>query len=427
MGLWGEVNEFGEKEFSLHPGQEDILLSKARFKAAIAGTGGGKTAMGPVWCLMRIQEKIADPSFNPEKDEVLGLVVAPTYQIMARATAPTFVKALSGTDLEGRYVESRNRYYLPQDLGVIWFLSADNPHGLEAGQFDWAWIDEGGQIKYDAWIAVQGRVGQKQGPVLITTTPYGQNWLYHRFFKMFLDGDEDYYVRQWPSLDNPSYSRAEYERAKKTMSPNRAAMRYDGEFMKLAGLVYPDLDSCQVSPLKPPSGTFYGGIDFGWNDPFCALGACHFIADESNARDFRVSPGDDILYIFYERFMRHTSIQEHAEALVRIPGCLWFGDPSRPDSINDLRRYGVRMRGARNSILTGIDRVNARIYTKRIRVSSSCKALFSESQHYAYPEEDDEAVGEKPIDDYNHTMDALRYLVSGVDRKITSQGKDTAA
>ena len=407
---WGGRDSAGNKTYKLHKGQSDVMRAHARFKGAIAGTGGGKTALGPVWILERIQQHIKSGSTEP----VLGLVVAPTYQIMARATAPTLVSTLMDTDLEGTYVESKNRYYLPRGLGVIWLLSADSPGSLEGGQFDWAWLDEGGQLKYDSWVAIQGRVGQKQSPVLVTTTPYGLNWLYKEFYKRWAAGDKDYYVRQWPSNSNPAYPTAEYERAKRTMSPQRAAMRYDGQFVKMAGLVYPTLEDCRVDHFDPPPGRLVGGIDWGWNNPFAAVGAALYVNEY----------GDDVLYVHYERYKRFTTLAEHARAIPR--GHYWYADPAEPDSIASLRVAGHACRAADNSIITGIDAVSNRLYTRRLLISDRCKALFGESQLYSYPTKDDEPYGDRPIDDNNHALGALRYMVMGVDRRQIARSRGTA-
>ena len=106
-------------------------------------------------------------------------------------------------------------------------------------------MDEAGQMKLSAWIALQGRTGLFQAPILITTTPYSNNWLYHEVYKRYLDGNSDYFVRQWSSKDNPSYSEDEYARAKSSMTPERGAARYDGQFTGLSGLVYPDFYLCK--------------------------------------------------------------------------------------------------------------------------------------------------------------------------------------
>lgn len=402
---WGEIDPVtSEKFYPIHDAQRDVLDSPARFTAAIAGTGGGKTVLGPLWLVKQIAKSL-------EKNEYfLGMVVAPTYKVLSRATVPCLVETLKDTHLEGRWYESRNVYELPDNLGRIWCQGADNPGGLEGGQFSAVWIDEGGQCKFPVWVAVQGRTGAKMAPVLITTTPYGKNWLYSEFFKRFQAGDKDYYVRQWGSFQNPAYPQEEYERAKRTMTPEKAAMRYDGQFSTIEGLVYPNIADCfvEASPLEVISGNgrFYGGIDFGWNDPFAAI--CGFL------------DSDDCLWVFYERYKSETPIEDHASNLPKFAHktIKWFAD-HEPEYIRKLQKGGHKVKKANKAIIAGIDAVNRRIYTGKIKILvNRCPALRAEAETYCYPADDDEnIVGDKPEGGDDHALDALRYMVSGIDIK----------
>ena len=402
--MWG-ARKNGEVVYTLHQGQTKVLKSSSRFVAAIAGTGGGKSVVGPLWIMNQIQRCLETKTADP----ILGLVIAPTHQIMSRATATTMVEMFKGTDFEGRYVESRNIYYLPHDLGKIWLLSGDNPEGVEGGQFDFAWLDEAGQLKYQTWVAVQGRLGQKEGRCLITTTPYTKNWLKTEFFDRFLKGDKNYDVISWSSIENPTYSIEEYERAKATFTPARFAMRYDGNFMESEGLVYPDFESCIADSEEdfPDYGRKVGGIDFGFNDPFVAL-AGRLIIDEE---------GKETLYIDYERYKTKTVLADHAAALPS--DTTWYADPSRPDSIKELILAGHTVKKAINSIQLGIDAVNKRIYSRMLKISPRCKALIAEASQYQYPSSEgtDGTTGEKPIAGLDHAMDTLRYLIVSIDRR----------
>lgn len=338
--------------------------------------------------------------------EPVGMIIAPTHPILDRATAPTFADALKGTTVEGRYVPSQNRYYLPHG-GVIWLVSADRPNSIEGGQIYFAWLDEAGQMRYSAWIAALGRLGQKQGRGLITTTPYaGFRWIDEHFIKFALEGDKDYFFRRWSSNANPAYPDEEYERAKRTMAPWRFRMRYDGEFTQPEGLVYPQLASCVVDAVRPPAGALYGGIDFGYaNDPFAALAATQYVTED----------GQDILYLWYERYKSGTFIEQHAQALPA--GVTWFADPSEPEAIAKLRRAGHAVRKAAiKRIPIGVDMVTERLYDGGLKISKACRALIAESKLYTYPAEEDIIMGDIPIDANNHACDALRYLVGGVDR-----------
>lgn len=407
---WGDYIDEDDKSkgknYPLHEGQLAVYNSETRFTAAIAGTGGGKTVVGPLWMAKQI-ERVRNASERAKP--FLGMVVAPTYKVLQRATVPTLIDTYKGTVLEGIYKEARNLYELP-DGGKIWCQGADNAGGLEGGQFDAVWLDEGGQVKYSVWVALQGRTGAKQAPILITTTPYGKNWLFHEVYKKYLAGDKNYYVKKWSSTLNPIYPEEEYERAKGAMTKEKGAMRYDGEFMALEGLVYPEiyrtfvqLDEIELTSLLSQHGKFYGGIDYGWNDPFCGLAG--FL--DSN----------DVLWLWYERYKSKTAIETHATALPKFQNrtITWFCEHN-PELTLKLKKGGHRVKTATKNIVAGIDAVNARIYTDRIKIIvNRCPALVAETEVYSYEDEEDEPAGDKPIGGNDHACDALRYLIAGID------------
>lgn len=177
------------------------------------------------------------------------------------------------------------------------------------------------------------------------------------------------------------------------------------------GLVYPDFDSCIVDDEWPEKleGKRCGGMDFGYNNPFAA---------PAGTLDH-----DDVLWIDFLRYRSHCTLPIHSEALPR-GGTEWFADPARPDEIAELRIAGHDVKpclhmGAR-PLLSGIDRVSERIRTGRLKIRrSTCGDLIRESGLYCY---DPMKHREEPVDADNHSLDALRYLVVGLDRGRAVEG-----
>ena len=67
--------------------------------------------------------------------------------------------------------------------------------------------------------------------------------------------------------------------------------------------------------------------------------------------------------------------------------------------------------------MPGIAAVNARLRTGRLKVFNGCKNLIRESGLYRYPTLEEKRIqGENPIDENNHALSALRYLIADVDR-----------
>lgn len=374
------------KEIRLFPHQAKALRGTKRFTALIGGTGGGKTYTGPIWLYQEIVRYPTDQFF----------VIAPTYKMLTRATVPTLIETFRGTQAEGEYKLSLGQYILPSG-GMVWLGSADRPETLEAGQYRSAWLDEAGQMKYQVWVVIQARLGQKLGRALLTTTPYAMNWLYSEFYKRYKENDPNYEVINFASIDNPLYPKEEYERAKKTLSPILFEMRYQGYFRKMEGLIYPDfcashiVDDFDIPQEWKERGA--AGQDWGFNNPAVTL--------------YGAIDDDDVLYVYKEIYKQGSLLSELAGEMDK--NVFHWADPSGLQHIEELRMMGIDIDAADNDVNPGIEKVNARIRTNRLKVFRSCKNLIDEFETYHWQEGKD-----KPFKENDHCQDALRYLVMGL-------------
>jgi hypothetical protein len=176
----------------------------------------------------------------------------------------------------------------------------------------------------------------------------------------------------------------------------------DGDWdVKRDGLVYPDFGSCVEDDFSLPEGERIGGIDWGWNNPFAALDA--------------VLDRDDVLWVHWERYGSHLTIHDNIAALKPRGDVRWWADPAGADQTAEFRRAGLdvvpSVHVGGNSLDTGIARVEARIRSKRLKVSRACAGLIREAGIYHY----DPTTG-KIVDKDNHALAALRYMITGIDR-----------
>ena len=66
----------------------------------------------------------------------------------------------------------------------------------------------------------------------------------------------------------------------------------------------------------------------------------------------------------------------------------------------------------------GIAAVTARLETDRLKIiAGACPHLLREASHYRYSDDRTDRRSENPVDDHNHALDALRYLVSKIDQR----------
>ena len=299
----------------------------------------------------------------------------------------------------------------------IYFRGLDDPLKVtsitvDVGVLCWAWLEEAYEVmKEDDFNildeSIRGEVPDglfKQWT--ITFNPWNErHWLKKRFFD---NPDDDtlamttnYQCNEW--LDAADIR--VFEEMKKR-NPRRFAVAGLGGWGICEGVVYENwreeaFDIEQIRGLASVSSAF--GLDFGYtNDPsalFCGL------LDSENKR----------LYVFDELYEKGLSNQKIAEKVQsmgygkeRITG-----DSSEPKSIDELRRLGLRIKGAqkgKDSVRNGIQRIQ----NLEIIIHPRCVNFITEISNYTW---DTDRFGTKlnePIDDFNHLMDAMRYALEDV-------------
>jgi hypothetical protein len=141
---------------------------------------------------------------------------------------------------------------------------------------------------------------------------------------------------------------------------------------------------------------------------------------------------DDVLHIQDERYVREASLHAHAGALPR--NVMWYADPTGATEIMEFRSAGLKVGKGINDIRAGIAAVTARLETGRLKVNQErCPNLVAEARLYRYPSPSERrAEGENPVDEHNHALGALRYLVSRLDTRFMARlrrhdGKEPSA
>ncbi len=141
------------------------------------------------------------------------------------------------------------------------------------------------------------------------------------------------------------------------------------------------------------------GIDFG------------FTNDPSTLIEIRMQDGD--LYVqelIYETGLTNKDISDRMEALGVSKGALIVADSAEPKSIEELRRRNWTVDGVKkgkDSVMFGINLLKG----YKINVNSSSTNLIKELEQYRWKVDKNGNTLNVPIDEYNHAIDALRYLI----------------
>lgn len=217
--------------------------------------------------------------------------------------------------------------------------------------------------------------------------------------------------------DNP-FLNAEYVAALEELyvrNPQRARVFCDGEWgIDSDGLVFQNwkVEEFNHAEIK---GQLLCGLDFGFVNDISAFVASLLVEDERR------------IYIFKEWGSTNKTNQD----LIQIITSLGFNkstiiaDSAEQKSIEEIKRGGIQKikpctKGP-DSIIHGIQKLQ----NYEIIIHPSCTGIITEFENYTWQKDkNSDTYINKPIDDFNHYIDALRYSLQCVANKLKSLDKN---
>ena len=380
-----------ERTIKLFPKQYEAFNFSTQFGCIIAGVQSGKTFTGSLWAGKKMQEY----------PKGVGVIIAPTYKILQQATMKKFFDIYP--QLRKYYKEQKGEIQLPTG-GVVFIRSADSPLGIEGITANWIWMDEGGMTSLLAWTVCRSRVSLTGGQILITTTPYNMGWLYTDFYLRWKDGlDKNLSLFSWKSIENPYFNKEFYDAEMSRLRSEEFARRYQGEFMKMTGLVY-DIPAEQIIDpvdIMVKAQARLIGVDWGWENPASII--VMYLHDKT-------------WYVVDEWKQSHRTTAEIIQVLknkvTEHRATVIYPDPAEPDRIEECRRANLSIMEANKDIKGGISQIQQLIREKRFYVFNNCQEMIAESSMYHYPEsEEGKASKDLPEKFNDHLMDAMRYVI----------------
>lgn len=307
----------------------------------------------------------------------------------------------------------------------IYFRGLDDPLKVtsitvKTGVLCWMWIEEAYEVLNEADFNMLDESIRGATPVglfkqiTITLNPWNErHWIKKRFFDAENDGDilaktTNYLCNEF--LDDAD--KRVFERMKRD-NPRRYQVAGLGNWGIVDGLVFENWEerafNIQELLRQRQLKTLFG-LDFGYtNDPSAFFaGAVDEIKKE--------------IYVFDEMYktamtnkMIYEEIHHLGYAKERIRA-----DNAEPKSIDNLYEYGLKgIRKARK----GPDSINNGIQTiqdYKIIIHPSCVNFLTEITNYTWAEDKFGKKLNKPIDDFNHLMDAMRYALEDIKGELFS-------
>jgi len=282
---------------------------------------------------------------------------------------------------------------------------------VETGNLCWAWIEEAYEINKEQDFnmldeSIRGKIEEplyKQ--ITLTFNPWNeQHWIKKRFFdtedENIMAKTTNYMCNEW--LDESD--KKLFEDMKKN-NPRRYQVAGLGEWGITDGLVYEnwrelEFDWREILNKRQKAKAVFG-LDFGYtNDP--AAFFCGILDQEQKE-----------IYVFdeiYQKGMQNTTIYSNIEKL-GFKKEIIVADSSEPKSIEHLRGLGLyRIKPSKK----GKDSINAGIQfiqDFKIFIHPRCVNFITEISNYAWDKDKFGKAVNKPIDDFNHLMDAMRYAL----------------
>lgn len=393
-------------DLKTYPKQHEFITCPKRYAAFIGGIGTGKTQGLVIKAILKTQE-------NPGSR---GVITAPTYPMLRDATKNTFFD-ICPRELVAYRNDSENLvglYTSSGQISEIMFRSTSDPDSLRGPNLVWAGMDEGAISTVDAYQILIGRLragDPKAQQLFLASTPRGFNWIYDKFGPHVDDPEyASFYAQTKDNIFLPEeYIKSIYA----NYSGAFAQQELDGKFTAYEGLIYGDLFDYDMHvgnfPYIPDLT-----VDLAWDFGYPNAEAVLAIQQDAVGN----------VFVIDEAYRMRTLTED---IVADIRGRPWakgivdgVGDEARPDNIRRVNELGLPLRASsKGKIVDGIKLVRELLGTDketkkaRLHIDKRCEMLIREFGLYRWADkrqQTDDYV-ERPVDQWNHALDAFRYWV----------------
>ena len=361
--------------------QKKIAQLRKRVRIIQGGTSSSKTF---TILIFLIQYAIDNP--NSEIS-----VVSESIPHIKRGALKDFIKIMRwiGNFNESNFNQSNLTYRFTKG-SYIEFFSADQPDKLRGARRDILFINECNNVNFESFQQLNIRTKKF---IYLDFNPTSEFWV-HKELKD--EPDSDFLILTYKdneALDNSIVQQIEKNRLKAETSAywaNWWRVYGLGEIGMLEGVIFSNWKQIDVLPKE---AKLIGiGLDFGYtNDPTSAIEIYNY-------------NGTRILNeLVYQTGMLNSDIAKRLPKHVPV-----YADSSEPKSIDEIRRYGITIKGVtkgKDSINYGIDVMQQQEYL----ITANSVNLIKELRAYCWDVDKAGTRLNKPIDDNNHAIDALRY------------------
>ncbi|MEJ3717102.1 PBSX family phage terminase large subunit [Paenibacillus polymyxa] len=408
-------NEISLQE-TIGKGYAEFWRFRGRYRVVKGGRGSKKSVTSAYWIIYNMMKMplantlVLRKTFNTHKDSTWAQLKWAAHRLKV-----SHLWQFKKSPLEAIYKPTGQK---------ILFRGLDDPMSITSITVDngflcWAWFEEAYQIlneddfdKVD--MSIRGELPEGYFKQLtLSFNPWNEkHWLKKRFFDVsnpnVLAITTNYRCNEFLGEDD----RALFKWMKEH-KPKRHRVEGDGDWGIAEGAIYEnwreeDFNWKTISKQSGYRAVF--GLDFGYtNDPSALV--CALANKEAKK-----------LYIFDEHY-EHGMQNDDIAQMIKSKGYAKeriIADSSEPKSIDEIRGYGIgRIRAADkgpDSVKNGIQFIQQ---YEIIVHKFNCPNVAIELSSYVWEQNKAGKFMNKPIDDFNHTLDALRYAMEQIRKPAT--------
>ena len=366
--------------------QSKIAKRRKRIRIVQGGTSSSKTfSILPLLITYAIQVPRSEIS-----------IVSESIPHLKRGAIKDFINILIMTDnyKDSSFNKSDLKYKFSNG-SYIEFFSVDQPDKLRGARRDVLFINECNNVNFEAYNQLAIRTKKF---IYLDYNPTSEFWVHTELMN---DEDSEFIILTYK--DNEALDHAIVKEIEKAKEKAKTSKYWEnwwkvyglGQVGSLEGVIF---SNWKITGKIPIEAKLLGyGMDFGFtNDPTTLVAVYRYdgklIVDE----------------VLYKTGMLNTDIikvlnQNNVGQLV-----IW-ADSAEPKTIEEIRRSGFNIKPVEkgtDSIKFGLDTLQQ----YEILVTDNSTNIIKELRSYTWDTDKTGKTLNKPIDAYNHSIDALRYF-----------------
>lgn len=356
-----------------------LTSSNKRITIEQGGTRSGKTYNILIWLIF---------GYCANNKGKVVTVARKTYPALRTSAMRDFFEILRNNNLysEEYHNKSNSEYSLNGNL--IEFISLDQPQKVRGRKRDMLYINEANELFWEDWQQLVFRTKDK---IIIDYNPSDEfHWIYD---KVKTREDADFYITTY--RDNPFLEpeiKKEIERLRDT-DENYWQVYGLGQTGQSKSLIF---RINEIQDIPNDAKLLAKGMDFGFtNDPTTLVAV--------------YQSGDNLYFdeLLYETGLTNSDVSNKFRELGFDKRDEIYADDAEPKSIEELYRMGWNIKEAKKKeINLGID------IMKRYKLYCTARSvnMIKEFKNYKWIEDKNGNVLNKPVDMFNHSIDAIRYV-----------------